>query len=203
MIPGYECRQILDTSKTHLEYHTVTTIRTLGKPPLEKTMAGTTAPMNQDKQTRGPQDLDTARTALVAKIATIENQMARLSEDLALSKKALELIDELVRRGGAAVPPHSTQSIRATRRRRRSDGGPTASELIREASYEALLQANHPLDRNELLKVLTEKGVVIPGEDPAKFIGRVLWRSDLFENDGDGYCLADRPRTAIVPQDLS
>ena len=124
--------------------------------------------------------------------------MARLSEDLALSKKALGLIDELVKRGDGTTPKHSMPSVRSARRRRRSDGRPTASELIREASYDAILQANHPMDRNELLNALTAKGVAVPSDDPAKFIGRVLWRSKLFVNEGDGYWLADHPRTTTL-----
>jgi len=59
-----------------------------------------------------------------------------------------------------------------------------------------LKQAQRPLGRMELLQFITAMGVEVPGKDPAKFVGRVLWRDSQFVNEGDGYKLVD-PSTPL------
>ncbi len=140
--------------------------------------------------------LDELHARVSADIAAIEHSMATWGQAITQRRKMLALIDEM--RGRAN--PHA-QSVwiganRPTRHRRRSDGNASASEQIRNAAIRVLKQAQRPLGRMELLQFITAMGVEVPGKDPAKFVGRVLWRDSQFINEGDGYKLTD-PSTPL------
>ncbi|MCS4091353.1 hypothetical protein [Rhizobium sp. BK176] len=70
----------------------------------------------------------------------------------------------------------------------------TLSGILREKAVEQLSIAERPLQRTELLELITAAGVAIDKKDPAKFLSRVLWRAPELVNDGDGYWLASRPK---------
>jgi len=73
---------------------------------------------------------------------------------------------------------------------------PTASPAqIVESSLAAMKELGHPLSRSQILKILKNKGLNIPGKDATKNIGTVIWRSKLFDNiAGAGYWPKDAPR---------
>jgi len=158
-------------------------------PTMEIELAVPTLDMDSD-------GLDELHARVSADIAVIEHSMATWSQAITQRRKMLALIDEM--RGRAN--PHA-QSVwigtnRPTRHRRKSDGNASASEQVRKAAIRVLKQAQRPLGRMELLQFITAMGVEVPGKDPAKFVGRVLWRDSQFVNEGDGYKLVD-PSTPL------
>ena len=68
------------------------------------------------------------------------------------------------------------------------------AEII--AHVRSLIQEKQrPLGRGVLVKTLRGRGVKLPGKDPAKNIGTVIWRSKQFDNiSGYGYWPKDMPR---------
>jgi hypothetical protein len=63
------------------------------------------------------------------------------------------------------------------------------------AKVEQILRAGgRPLSRGELHKRLLIAGVQVPGEDPVKNLGTMLWRSRRFDNTGRRYWFVDEPR---------
>lgn len=65
----------------------------------------------------------------------------------------------------------------------------TASPAEIVAGAKALMQEHRrPLSRSRLVKLLTEKGLKLPGQDKSKNVGTVIWRSKEFDNiAGYGY----------------
>lgn len=70
-----------------------------------------------------------------------------------------------------------------------SAGEGTASPAqIIDSSRVLMREMGHPLSRSKLVRLLTEKGLKLPGEDKAKNVGTVIWRSKKFDNiAGLGY----------------
>jgi len=63
-----------------------------------------------------------------------------------------------------------------------------------------------PMQRGELVAAVEERGVTIPSEDKARYLGTILWRNrDQFVNIPEaGYWLADAPCPAVdyTPGDI-
>lgn len=70
----------------------------------------------------------------------------------------------------------------------------TLSKRLRNIAISELLAADRPLDRNELLNRILERGLQIDKKEPAKFLTRVLWRTKELVNEGDGYWIKSRPK---------
>jgi hypothetical protein len=69
----------------------------------------------------------------------------------------------------------------------------SAADVI--AGVEQILRAaGQPLSRGELHDKLLIAGVQVPGEDPVKNLGTMLWRSRRFDNTGRRYWFVDEPR---------
>ena len=51
------------------------------------------------------------------------------------------------------------------------------------------------MTRGQLNDALRERGVVVPGNDPARYVGTIMWRNqDMFESvEGQGYWLKGEP----------
>lgn len=73
---------------------------------------------------------------------------------------------------------------------------PTASPAeIVAAARELMKQRGRPFTRSQLLKILREQGLNLPGKDATKNIGTVIWRSKQFDNiAGAGYWPKDFAR---------
>jgi hypothetical protein len=66
---------------------------------------------------------------------------------------------------------------------------PTASpaEVI-DSAKAVIREVGRPLTRSQLVKLLTDRGLNLPGKDKNKNLGTIIWRSKQFENiDGVGY----------------
>lgn len=68
------------------------------------------------------------------------------------------------------------------------DGDHASPAEIVESALAAIREHNRPLSRSRLVKILTAKGLKLPGTDKAKNVGTVIWRSKKFDNiAGWGY----------------
>lgn len=68
------------------------------------------------------------------------------------------------------------------------DADTAAPAEIVESAVTLIREHRRPLSRSRLVKLLTEKGLNLPGADKNKNIGTVLWRSKRFDNySGFGY----------------
>ena len=76
-----------------------------------------------------------------------------------------------------------------------SDEATATPAQIVESARAAMRELGRPLSRSRLVKVLQEKGLNLPGEDKAKNVGTVIWRSKQFDNiAGHGYWPKDFDR---------
>ena len=67
------------------------------------------------------------------------------------------------------------------------EGYASPAEIVAGAR-QLMTEHRRPLSRSRLVKLLTEKGFNLPGQDKAKNIGTVIWRSREFDNySGWGY----------------
>jgi hypothetical protein len=63
----------------------------------------------------------------------------------------------------------------------------TPAEIV-EGAKALMAEHRRPLSRSKLVKLLTAKGLKLPGQDKSKNIGTVIWRSKQFDNiAGMGY----------------
>ncbi|MEO5774092.1 MAG: hypothetical protein ABIQ32_08250 [Sphingomicrobium sp.] len=71
----------------------------------------------------------------------------------------------------------------------RDSGGRTASPTeIVEGAKDLMREHKRPLSRSQIVKLLAEKGLRLPGKDRSKNVGTVIWRSKQFANiEGQGY----------------
>jgi hypothetical protein len=69
------------------------------------------------------------------------------------------------------------------------DDSETASPAeIVEAAKALMRERGRPLSRSKIVRMLTKQGLVLPGQDKAKNVGTVIWRSKQFDNiAGHGY----------------
>lgn len=63
----------------------------------------------------------------------------------------------------------------------------TPAEIV-EAVRKLIGEKGRPLTRGTLVKLLNKQGLKLPGVDPVKNLGTVIWRSKQFDNlAGHGY----------------
>jgi uncharacterized protein YoxC len=98
--------------------------------------------------------------------------------------------------GGASREPDTIRDGDALRRRETNE-----AKVLRLAK-EVLSTADIPLDRHDLLIELRRRGFSTSVVDPAKFIGKALWKSPDFvhhKRDGywSGYWLKARPLPVV------
>lgn len=61
------------------------------------------------------------------------------------------------------------------------------SEIV-ESAKALMKEHRRPLSRSRLVKLLTQRGLKLPGKDKDKNVGTVIWRSKQFDNiAGKGY----------------
>lgn len=74
---------------------------------------------------------------------------------------------------------------------------PTNAAII-EAVLKILSRTGRPMSRNEIHRQLLAAGIHVPGEDPAKHLGTILWRADSVETKNRRYWFTgeERPETA-------
>lgn len=70
----------------------------------------------------------------------------------------------------------------------------TISSVLRDFAISQLSTSDRPLGRQEILERMFSAGITIDKPDPAKFLSRVLWRTEELINEGDGYWLASRQK---------
>lgn len=68
----------------------------------------------------------------------------------------------------------------------------TDAQIIRAFARRALIGAGRPLTRTELLRMMDAEGITLTAKDPARRIGRVLWKSREFVSVPEGYWISDR-----------
>lgn len=67
------------------------------------------------------------------------------------------------------------------------------SATVRSFAMRALRNSGRPMTRRELLDLLLEAGVEVPGEDPAKRIGKIMWKAREFVGTDQGYWIEGEP----------
>jgi len=83
----------------------------------------------------------------------------------------------------STVDEHDSSSKLAS-----SDSDTASPSEIIEAVRLLIEEKGRPLGRGPLVKALRAKGLNLPGADPAKNVGTVIWRSKQFDNiAGFGY----------------
>lgn len=130
-------------------------------------------------------------------IERLRRRKAEVVGELEALHLELEAVDQAIDALIALMEPRSALMIRRTHKTRNRMG--SLSARLREAAISVLETAELPLDRVELLARLLKAGIVIDKPDPAKFLSRVLWRTEELINTGDGYWLKARP----LPQGLA
>ena len=82
----------------------------------------------------------------------------------------------------------------------RDTAGP---KQIVEAAKALMLEKERPLTRTELVRLLTLRGIRIPGTDKSKNVGPIIWRSHEVDNiEGKGYWPKDaEPWKGYHPND--
>ena len=127
---------------------------------------------------------------LKAKKVTLLHEMhtknASWKRDLEKIENAIMALEDVM---ATKVSPSSNGGLRTKRGKKNS-----ISNKIREFALSELAVSDRPLDRSEILKRIVDAGIIIETRDPAKFLSRVLWRTEELINDGGGYWLASRPR---------
>lgn len=109
-------------------------------------------------------------------------QMAATSDAKAAAMRGLlQQIEVTKEQLSPETPDTSTKS--------KKTAGPLAA-LVRQRAKEILKAAGRPMGRTEILALLLEDGIDIPGEKPAQRVGKILWMSDDFEYRDNGYWLA-------------
>lgn len=63
----------------------------------------------------------------------------------------------------------------------------SAPDLIANAAHDVILAEGKPLSRSALIPLIEAKGLTIGGNDKAKNLGTLLWRSGKFGSTGEGY----------------
>ena len=63
---------------------------------------------------------------------------------------------------------------------------PRPSDLV-EATIQILRMEGRPLSRGDLFRRLSGAGVRMPGKDPIRNFGTIIWRSGRFDNVAGGY----------------
>jgi hypothetical protein len=129
------------------------------------------------------------------KLASLEREIAelrifievydRLADDKPDTKKASGVGMEMA----VTIPPQGT---------------PTASPAQIVTAAKLLMgEKQRPLTRTELVRLLTLRGLKLPGNDLAKNIGTIVWRSHQFVNvEGKGYWPKDaEPWQGRHPED--
>ena len=112
-------------------------------------------------------------------------QMAATSDAKAAALRGLLQQIEITKEQLSPRTPDASAKPRGT-------VGPLAT-LVRQRAKEILRAAGRPMGRPEILSVLLEDGIDIPGEKPAQRVGKILWMSDDFEYRDNGYWLAGEP----------
>jgi hypothetical protein len=100
--------------------------------------------------------------------------------------------------GAVVLPVEWTPDVRsAIEKSSRGGRGPNGSspEDIAGAALVAILAAGEPLNRYELIEPIEKMGLVIGGQDKARNLGTIMWRSKQFINTGAGYW----PRDQLAP----
>lgn len=68
------------------------------------------------------------------------------------------------------------------------------ASAVADVASDVLRATGRPLSRGELYRKLRDAGVRIPGDDPLKNLGTILWRSGRFDNSGRTYWFKDEER---------
>lgn len=127
-------------------------------------------------------------SALEAEVTRLRNFLTtyhELAEVEADRFETLRMADD----GGAITRPDINPPCRP-KGRRGPNGSPPAE--VAKAAEEVIIAAGKPLTRSELIPLIEERGLTIGGNDKAKNLGTLLWRSGIFGSTGDGYWPKER-----------
>lgn len=71
-----------------------------------------------------------------------------------------------------------------------------ANAAIVETVLKILRRTGRPMSRKEIHRQLLAAGIHVPGEDPAKHLGTILWRADSVESINRRYWFTGEERPA-------
>jgi cell division septum initiation protein DivIVA len=131
-----------------------------------------------------------ARALLESRLIALETERENLLSRIDILDREIKGVIKAVASVNNAKDVHGQKLTmnRSTRKPPRSHAG-SAADLIRKAAISAVKAQQRPMTRSEILTALQARGVKVPSNDPAKFVGRVLWRAAEFVNVGTGYWL--------------
>lgn len=145
------------------------------------------AEAEESRSSSADRGINGAFELLANEVRRLENEKRLIEEKITKATAARNLLGEL-------LSSSDTASIVAHPPKRRGRRGPSkdsqTSEVLARAR-KVLLEIRRPLGRAELLDAIQTDGFVIETNDPARFIGRALWRSSEFIHiPKKGYWLA-------------
>lgn len=146
-----------------------------------------TDPLRADN---GSRPVSTIASEIESEIASREKQLARIRAEMA--RLEAEVIQLRNARSAINPSPDSSTGPLLTGSRDPAEKQSDA-EVIRRFARQAILGAGRPLNRGELLKMMSDSGLTLSAKEPARRIGKVLWKSPDFTSEADGYWLADHP----------
>jgi hypothetical protein len=114
------------------------------------------------------------------RLAAVDVEMRKLAAEAERLKDFIRIAEALGRDGEVPTPS-------PRRKKAEVQSGAKPPEII-AAAVATVMEAQRPVPRSELLRLLSEQGVEVPGEDPIKNLSTILWRSDEITNiRGVGY----------------
>jgi hypothetical protein len=117
---------------------------------------------------------------MLAEITKIDSEMAELRQA----------------RSAISAPSAAETLVAKKSSARKSRQKPSDSDIIIGFSRQAMLSAGKPMTRYELLEAMNAAGIKLASKDPARRIGKVLWRSEGFISTETGYWLTESDRSS-------
>ena len=117
------------------------------------------------------------------------NRLAEIEKEASRLRVFLSVAGEL---GDSPAEEVATENYRIESGEQEDSASP--AEIVAH-TRRFIEEKGRPLGRGALVKAMRSGGVKLPGKDPAKNVGTVIWRSKQFDNiAGYGYWPKDKPR---------
>jgi hypothetical protein len=129
--------------------------------------------------------LDEAILSLKEDIVTYKERIATVEKQLAYLTRVRADLSGLI--PSTEKPAQIPEGFGERKRVRKK----SLAWTVRRESYIILRQAGTPLNRSEILRELQNRGIEVESADPAKAVGKILWKAAEFEHRDGGYWIKD------------
>lgn len=146
--------------------------------------------LDPSRVTGGSRPVSTIANEIEREIEAREKQIERIHTEVA--RLEAEIAQLRNARSAMGFPHDVPNGVSPSEPTDRGEKGSDA-DVIRQFARRAILEAGRPLNRGELLRMMSDAGLILSAKEPARRIGKVLWQSTDFISEADGYWLANRP----------